>query len=83
MAENKSAYRKTLDVRSPSGNLKAQYTLDLSPWEMGDRKGHTCQLRVLKLGEKPSNKFVNFDPFNKEFRLMLKEMYAEADKLEK
>lgn len=60
--KNKSIYHKQIEVRSTSERLKAIYTLDVSPWEMGDSKGHTLRIDVQKLGQKPKSGYVNVDP---------------------
>lgn len=91
MTENKSVYRKVVDEKSQgSDNLKRQTTIDLSPWKFDEdkekgipaRSGYTCQIRVLKLGNKPKTSFININPFDRAVRQALKEMYEQADKLE-
>ena len=85
--KKESAYRKVVVETTRSGDIKKQTTIDLSPWEFesdGDKKavsGYTCQIRVLKLGNKPKTSYVNIDPFNREIRDALMEMYKQADKL--
>lgn len=92
MAENKSTFKKVIDEKNTSGDLKRQYAIELSPWhfdadpEKGTKamSGFTCRIGVLKLGgTKPSNNFVHIDPANKELRQALTEMYAEYDKVSK
>ena len=85
----KSAYRKVIVETTQSGDLKKQTTIDLSPWEFDSSdggkavSGFTCQIRVLKLGNKPKTSYVNFDPFNREIREALLDMYKQADKLKR
>ena len=81
--KQKSVYKKVIPEVLDSGELKRQTTIDLSPWEMGDKTGFTCQIRVIKLGNKPRTSFINIDPFNKEVREALTEMYKQADKLKR
>ena len=89
---SKPIYKKAIDVRTKTGDLKKQVTFILSPWsfEADSEKGtpafsgYTCKIGVLKLlGDKPSNNFIHIDPADDEVRNALKEMYASFDKLQK
>lgn len=80
--QNKSIYHKQIEVRSDSDRLKAIYTLDVSPWEMGDSKGHTLRIDVQKLGQKPKSGYVNVDPSVLELKEALIEAFDSVEETE-
>lgn len=85
----KSVFKEVIDEFRNSGDLKRQTIIDLSDWffdadsETGQEamSGHTCQVKVLKLGARPKTSFINFDPANKDIRIALEKMYKVFDNL--
>lgn len=89
--KEKPVFRKVISEETLGGDIKKQITVDLSKWAFDEDEstgqkassGYTCQIKVLKLGNKPKNSYINFNPFNKDIREAIGLMYKEADRLEK
>ncbi len=91
MAENEqvSIYKKVIPVNDGTGELKIQYTIDLTPWDTskmdtfkeGDvvRTGHSFCIKTLKPNKKYPRQRVDIDPSDKDFRKAMQEMYAKYD----
>ena len=91
VAKDKSIFQRTVSVADASGDLKAQFSLDLTPWDMSEmegytpregvvpKKGHSCKISTLKPNKKYPKSRIDIDPSNKEFRDALRDMYKAYD----
>ncbi len=95
MVENKSVFQEVIIIKDNSGELKTQYTVDLTPWDQSEMEGYTpregvaplkgysCSIRTLKVNKKFPKSRIDVDPANKELRKAISDMYAKYDELTK
>lgn len=89
----KSIFKKVISVNDQSGDLKTQYSIDLSPWDSSlmdgyvpgsqVHKGYSCKIATLKPNKKFPKSRVDIDPANAELRKAIEDMYKEFDKVNK
>lgn len=86
-----SLYKEVVTDEDNSGELKSQFTIDLTEYDTskmvgykaGDRvyKGYTCKIAMLKINKPKPRSRVDIDPSNVEIRRAIMNMYSAYDKL--
>lgn len=88
---NMSLYKEVVSEDDSSGELKVQFTIDLTEYDTsmmdgyvaGSKvyKGFTCKLATLKPNKTRPRSRIDIDPSNKKIRDAIFNMYSAYDKL--
>lgn len=89
-SDDKSVFKEVVQDSDNSGELKVQFTIDLTRYDTskmvgfkeGDKiyTGYTCKLATLKPMKAHPRGRIDIDPSNNEIRTAIMKMYASYDK---
>lgn len=89
-SDDKSVFKQVVQEGDVSGELKVQFTIDLTRYDtskmdgykQGDKvyKGYTCKLATLKPMKQHPRGRIDIDPSNDEIRTAIMKMYDAYDK---
>lgn len=91
MSDNTSLFKQIVQENDSSGELKTQFTIDLTEYDTstmpgyreGNKvyKGFTCKLATLKPLKAHPRGRIDIDPSNEKIRKAILSMYSAYDKL--
>lgn len=89
--QKKSIFKQVVHQNDNSGELKMQFTIDLTSYDTSEMqgykegspvyKGFTCKLATLKPMKQHPRGRIDIDPSNEEVRQAIMKMYQNYDKI--
>lgn len=88
-SEDNSLFKRVIQTNDKSGELKNQFTIDLTSYDTSKMpgykegrkvaKGFSCRLSTIKVNKAHPKSRIDIDPANKEIRKAIEDMYKTFD----